>query len=464
MLQCRHIYNNRVEMQQAIGVCQRRYHKFLDGFLSIPMMCPTSGSYPYGERLFHIPGRRFEGGPKLLNICYKDNHDNSHFITHYDIKNLYYDTADFTMRIYPDANDTFMIPVVFRVELNGRQKIGGSLAYSDLNIHNDEGVVNFSRQFSIYHRRSHFISHVIDTLLERSREKLLNAIAREIQEECTPYDQAADSIANIRNMLEYDSVRLEIDRNDNTRRVEKYIVTFVFNHRQGFRPFEKVREMDAFSMIYNGRPVTLYYTYCSRHRSYNKCYKTYPGFVIPDEVIPLNEYNMFNQRPLYINGEVPYYPGGVNVPSLGIVIPSEMGMNNFVNYGSYTAPTGPASSFNTVNELEVANMPMMEYMNNVGNYSRGNNDVPSVLANIPHIPVRVIYNNNTVNEINTSRVSSTMRRRGKSPKRAINTNRGLSYNTRRRDVGGPVEQYIPSSGRRNNRNTIKKRIAKETNL
>lgn len=455
-------------MLQAMGVCQRRYHKFLDGFLSIPMMCPTSGSYPYGERLFHIPERRFEGGPKLLKICYKGNRNDTHSITHYDIKNLYYDTADFTMRIYPDANDDFMIPVTFRVELNGKYKIGGSLAYSDLNIRNDEDVVNFSRQFSIYHRRSHFISHVIDTLLERSREKLFNAIAREIQEECTPYDRVAESIVNIRNMLEYDSVRLEIDRNDDTRRVEKYTVTFIFNHREGIRPFTKVREMDTFSMIYNERPVTLYYTYCSRHHSYNRCYKTYPGFNIPHEELTLNEYNMFNQRPLYINGEVPYYPGevNVNVPSLGIMIPNEMGANNFVNYGSYTAPNGPVTSFNTVNELEVANMPMVEYMNNMGNYSRGDSNIPSVLTAVPHIPVKVIYDNNTLNEV-ISPVQSIIRRREKSPKRPSNTRRGLSYNTRRRDMGGPVEQYIPAAARnnrKNNRNTIKKRIAKEAGL
>jgi hypothetical protein len=445
-------------MQNAIGICQRRYHKTLDGMLSIPLMCPTSGSYPYGERIFNISSGRFSSGPKLLNICYKDNSNKKHTITHYDIKNQYYDTADFTMRIYPNANDSFVIPVIFRVELNTEQKIGGSLSYSDLNIRNDEDVINFSKQFNIFQGKStSVLPHILDTLFERSGEKILNGIAREIQEECTPYGVKAYTIANIRNMIEYDTIRIEIDKNDITHQVEKYIVTFLFNHKHGIRPFRKVREIDEFSMIYNGSPMILYYTYCSRNQAYNKCYKSYPGFNIPDEQLILNEYNMFDQRPLYINGKVAYNPP----------------INNFVNYGSYTAPTAPVSSFININKLSMPYTPVLEYMNNSSNEIRRVSNIPSITVKVPRIPVKVIYNNEYVNNANNSntnnevigprvpvRIPSVIRRRGKSPRRASNTTRrGLTYNAAKRNIGMPIEQYIPAAARntrKNNRRTVKK--------
>lgn len=475
------IYDSRIEMHKEMGVCQRRYHIFLNGFLGMPLMCPTIGSYPHGERLFDIPAS-LHGRPKLKNIRYRDERNRLYKVTHYDIKNLYYDTADFSMRIYPDADENFTIPVTFRVELKDNSRIGGSMAYSDLLIHNDYDAINFSKQFSIFSGRSNFILHILSTMIERCSEKILNAMAREIQEECTPYNSVADTIFNIRNMIEYDSIRLEIDRDDNTQRVEKYIATFIFNSKPGVPEFIKVREIDEFSMLYDKIPVTLYYSYCSRNSSYNKCYKKYPGFDVPQEDLILNEYNAFNQQPLYNNGKIPYVPEEVNVPGLGITIPNETEVNNFVNYGSYTAPTVPATSFNIMNELEIANVPIFGHMNNMANKSRGDTAIPSVLANLSNIPIKVIYNNvNTNNNNNNNNndnnnlnreisrrkpvpIPSVIRRRGKSPKRASNTNRGLSYNTRRREVGAPVEQYIPAAaknGRRNNnerRKTIKNRI------
>ncbi len=427
-------------MQQAMGVCQKRYYTFLNGRLSIPMMCPTSGSYPYGERLFTISSRRFEGGPKLLNICYKDDDNKKHSITHYDIKNLYYDTADFSMRIYPHADETFTIPVYFRVELNGIDKIGGSLSYTDLNIGSDEDVVNFTSQFSMYREKTPFISHIIDTMLERCREKLLNAIAREIQEECTQYDTAANTIYNIRNMLEYDGIRLIVDRDDTTGRIEKYIVTFLYNHSEGVQPFRKVRELDTFSMIYRGIPVTVYYTYCSRNYTYNKCYKTYPGFHIPYEELILDDYDRFNQRVLYVNGNVEYMhePEIPVIPNLGITIPSE---NNFVNYGSYTVPTVPVASFNTMNELQAVNMPTIEYMNNMNNYSRGVVNIPSVPVNIGHVPVRVIYNNDRGNNNNNEVIG---------PRRRV-APVAVNNNSNNNEVIGPRRRVAPRRGGVNRR-------------
>ena len=246
-------------------------------------------------------------------------------VTHYNIKQHYYNSADFAIsrqRLGAGKMD-FKRNIRFRVQLatkDSQGTVGGSVTFQDLNINSDADLEQFDELFA----RPDFqtdsaisqIKDIISFMLTRFNESIKNAMIREIQEECTPTGSTIISRDFIDRHLTYagllvkpyiyenyinDETGLPVETSmqyieDNNRAYFKnasgaksraklqgiYNVTFMFTTTHDIK-FRKIREMDAFcTNVVEGEPVKpLYFIYNGKGV---KLYYASPPYIIPEPV------------------------------------------------------------------------------------------------------------------------------------------------------------------------------------
>lgn len=245
-----------------------RYQPF-EKYYTIRML--IGGCLPTGDKLFtnilntyRLKDIKVNADGKLIEI------------DHYHIKGYFYDTADFGISYTPPADmsrpEKSKQSIKFRVSLNGT-KVGGSLNYNDLGLTTDAQVIAFSKLFDGLAN----ITPVNDAstwfankLMKTHEDNIYRAMAREIQEECTPNRANALSIDEIVPTLTYDGVLLE------QRETWQTMVNLNFTSSKSYK---KVREMDEFCCEYKGRPTKIYYIYGEGDKSRGARYTSALPFI-----------------------------------------------------------------------------------------------------------------------------------------------------------------------------------------
>ena len=210
---------------------------FPDRIFSIRLFDDDVTRFPVGERIFErdVMARQY-----IPRGIWSDP-------PHYRIKNMYFESSDLNLH-YTDNEGRKKI-VAVRVALEENPKIGGSVSYADLGLMNRASVGAFVSKFDTIGLIGSIdgkLDYIAATILQVWRPALEDAMRREIVEETT-----ADGAAAVWDLpLLYRRVAVE--------RGDRDTVTFVFS---SCSPVRKVREMDVFPMMYEGREVNAYFVY-----------------------------------------------------------------------------------------------------------------------------------------------------------------------------------------------------------
>lgn len=208
---------------------------FPDRIFSMRLFDDDVTRFPVGERLFERAGREY-----IPRGSWSDP-------PHYRIKNMYFESSDLNLH-YMDEGGRKKI-VAIRVALEENPKVGGSVSYADLGLVNRASVGAFVSKFDTIGLIGSIdgkLDYIAATILQVWRPALEDAMRREIVEETT-----ADGAAAVWDLpLLYRRVAVE--------RGDRDTVTFVFS---SCSPVRKVREMDVFPMMYEGREVNAYFVY-----------------------------------------------------------------------------------------------------------------------------------------------------------------------------------------------------------
>ena len=263
------VFKNDNEMRSHFGIPNVVRYQPFEKYYTIRML--LDGCLQVGDRLFtnivntyRLKDIKVNTGSKLITI------------DHYNIKGYFYDTADFGISYTPPADmsrpEKSKQSIKFRVSLNGT-KIGGSLNYNDLGLTTDVQVIAFSKLFDgladitpINDASKWFVNK----LMETHRGNIYRAMAREIQEECTPNGTIALLIDQIASTLTYDGFLLE------QRETWQTIIHINFTSIQSYI---QVREMDEFCCVYKGRLTKIYYIYGESGKSRGPRYTSALPFI-----------------------------------------------------------------------------------------------------------------------------------------------------------------------------------------
>ena len=208
---------------------------FPDRIFSMRLFDDDITRFPVGERLFERAGREY-----IPRGSWSDP-------PHYRIKNTYFESSDLNLHYMDDGGRKKIVAI--RVALDENPKVGGSVSYADLGLVNRASVGAFVSKFDTIGLIGSIdgkLDYIAATILRVWRPALEDAMRREIVEETT-----ADGAAAAWDLpLLYRRVAVEREDRDN--------VTFFFS---GCSPARKVREMDVFPMMYEGREVNAYFVY-----------------------------------------------------------------------------------------------------------------------------------------------------------------------------------------------------------
>ena len=268
------------ELLSYFNINDVRYQRFEDNYTIRKL---NSGCLTTGNKLFKPILRTFH----LCDTTFRNTIDDDfEKLTHYYLKGYFYDTADFGITYTTNTNKQ---SIKFRVALSN-SNVGGSLNYIDLGIYMDEYVDAFSHMFNGLSTITAFndaVMFIAQRIVTNCMLELVNAMAREIQEETTPNGMVAKSIQHIAHTLLFNSIRIE-------RRTKwNVVVNFEFNATEAYN---KVREMDEFCCLMNEISTKIYYIYDDVHKKYTvKC----PYIVAPSiQPLTFTPMHMMNYLPI----------------------------------------------------------------------------------------------------------------------------------------------------------------------
>lgn len=239
------------ELLSYFGIPDVRYQPF-ETYYTIRKL--NDGCLETGDKLFRAIFKRLH----VNDIQFREDAKKRVMkIDHYNLKGYFYNTADFGISYTPDADrkGDVKTSIKFRVALEG-VKIGGSLNYEDLGLHNDKDVEKFVKEFDgLQGIRpvEEAIRFISQRIIDKKGQGLYRAMAREIQEEGTPDKAVAKTIGTIVRSLEF--VGFELDRRESWQTV----VDFKFRSSE---KYVKAREMDEFCCKMGDKGVVdIYFIY-----------------------------------------------------------------------------------------------------------------------------------------------------------------------------------------------------------
>jgi hypothetical protein len=268
------------ELLSYFNINDVRYQRFEDNYTIRKL---NSGCLTTGNKLFKPIIHTFH----LYDTTFRNTIDDDfEKLTHYYLKGYFYDTADFGITYTTNTNKQ---SIKFRVALSN-SNVGGSLNYIDLGIYMDEYVDAFSHMFNGLSTITAFndaVMFIAQRIVTNCMLELVNAMAREIQEETTPNGIVAKSIQYIAQTLLFNSIRIE------RRNKWQVVVNFEFNATEAYN---KVREMDEFCCLMNEVSTKIYYIYDDVHKKYTvKC----PYIVAPSmQPLTFTPMHMINYLPI----------------------------------------------------------------------------------------------------------------------------------------------------------------------
>jgi hypothetical protein len=178
---------------------------------------------------------------------------------HYSIKSFFMNMSDLGMKT---QNIDRVGSVMFKVKLDGKDRIGGSLSLHDLGLYDEKDIRLFLSLFNgnipdVQEK----INHIYDIMKKYFSNEIRYCLAREIIEECTQPGEVEYSLSDIYANLEFvDIIPEEVSDN-----FEKTNISFYFNYN-GEIPLKKYRELDVFPILWQRGIHNCYYTYSSRER------------------------------------------------------------------------------------------------------------------------------------------------------------------------------------------------------
>lgn len=237
-------YGSKDDLLASLGIRQPNNVHFADRDFTIRVFSDEITAFPEAERLFMKEGDEF----KLKKILIGNE-----TLQHYHLKNSFFDSADLSIS-YTDKESSGRLILQFGVSLE-ESDIGGSVSYRDLGLTNRASVGAFVSKFpeiALIPGLNNKLVYLINTIAVSHRDDLMNAMKREIIEECTPNGENPITVGPL------SFVKTKAERNG-----KRLHVRYIF---KGCESFKKVREMDIFPMIFYGTLTDIYYVYGTGNR------------------------------------------------------------------------------------------------------------------------------------------------------------------------------------------------------
>jgi hypothetical protein len=250
-------------------------------------------------------------------------------VDHYTFKKFFYETADFSMNYeaYGEKKN-----IKFKVRLVG-ERIGGSLACSDLGLLSDMATQSFADSFSkVLERKSSLaIENIASQIGERFSNEIKMRMAHEIVEECTPDGKEAFPLSTV-----FDKLVFAYMKNEEKDYYNEITYFFRFPER-----LMKVRELDIFCCSIDGLKSSVYYIYNDRRSSR---YSLVSPFLFPIKINsrPIVSIKAPSIRP--INIPIPYASASVPVSSRPVVVPMPTPKKLPSAVAEHVGPSGIRSS------------------------------------------------------------------------------------------------------------------------